>query len=528
MSVTGRSQRWLLCVCSIWAACLIPGPAQGRSPTSEELRRQAEQAEERGDWRLACRYYEQLPARERNQADTHKRYRACCRHAERIRRHRDPGYALHVQQLSLTHALALYEEILHKLHLGYVDLDRADVTRLFRLGLEELGHALNDPEFSRQHVTAGPDAIREFQTMLTMDWAERKFRKPSEAAADAGHLAQSAEEMLGTPSVVIVLELVCGACALDPYTAYLTPGQFSESNTLLKGARSTIGIAVVAGDQKLVISQVLSGSSAMMAGLKTGDFVLVLAGQPAQGLSLEKANELLAGDPGTSVELTVQSRDTLEARLLILPRQPVHVPSITATRLVGDTASIGYIQLTAFHELTPRELDEALRELQMSGARALILDLRGNPGGDFAAALQVVNRFLAGGVIVLTKSPTRALNRKHEAQNPQPLEMPLVLLVDGGTASVAEMVAGALKEHDRATLVGQPTFGKGLLQKVRPLTNTSSGIQMTVARFLSPLGRSYDGVGVEPQIRVKRTPPETAMDMAEDLQLKSAIEAARK
>src|SRR5262249_3937533 len=179
------------------------------------------------------------------------------------------------------------------------------------------------------------------------------------AAQEAGLLAQSAEELLGVLPAVVVLEFTCGACAaLDEYTLYLTPARFSELTSLLKGEVVSIGIKVVAGNQKVMISQVLPGRPAQRAGLKRGDFVLRLAGMPAADLTVESAAELLAGAAGTMVELEVLARDETEPRLFMLPRQPLRVSSVSAPRFVGPAGSgIGYVQLTTFHEYTPQELD---------------------------------------------------------------------------------------------------------------------------------------------------------------------------
>lgn len=517
----GRTLLFVGCV------CLWPAAAVGRSPTPEELRLQAEQAEARGDWAQAVALYEQLPARVRSQPEIRRRHLIAARHAQRTQRHRDPSYQHQASQLTLSHALAIYEEVLHKLQGAFVERVRAEIGRLYRHGLDELALALADPEFSRTYLTAGTEALREFQAHIVDFWAERKVRRAREAAIETGLLAQAAEEALGALPALVVLEMACGACtALDEHTQYLSPGRFAEMTASLKGEAIGIGIELVAGHQKLMIAQVLPGSPAEMAGLKAGDYVLRLDGRAAADLTTEVAATLLAGEAGTTITLEVMGRDETEARVLALPRQSVRVPSVTVPRFVG-TAGVAYIQIMAFNEATPRELDEALRELRMAGMKALVLDLRGNPGGLFPSALDIVNRFLPRGVVVATQGQGRELNRKHEAQGSDPLSVPLVVLVNGATASVAELVAGALKENGRATVVGQPTFGKGVLQKVRPLASASAGIQMTVARFYSPAGRPYDGTGVEPHVVISRTPPETAADMAEDAQLGAAVDAAR-
>jgi carboxyl-terminal processing protease len=164
---------------------------------------------------------------------------------------------------------------------------------------------------------------------------------------------------------------------------------------------------------------------------------------------------------------------------------------------------VGYIRVFCFTESTVRELQEAILRLQAAGMKALVLDLRGNPGGLFRPSVQVAQMFLPDGLIVHTQSRLPDFNQAHRAHNPDALTFPLVLLIDGDTASSAEVLAGALKENKRAQLVGQPTFGKGSIQWVVPVPTVSAGVRITVAKFLSPSGHSYNGRGVTPDIVVE-------------------------
>lgn len=525
----GKQRSWQL----TWTVGILwvvgaPYGVLAKAPTAEELCRQAEQAELRGEWVQACTLYEQLPARMRHAPELRKRYLACARQAQRVRRHRDASYHQQVAQLTLTNALLLYEDVLLKLQNGYVDRARAEIDKLFRHGLEELSAALDSPDFNRTYVNASAEATREYQAQLAQHPAAP--RRPREAVQEAQVLAQGAEEFLGIAPVAVVLELTCGACAaLDEYTSYLTPSHYSGLTSALKGEVVSVGVELVPAHQKQMIAQVLSGSPAQMAGLKVGDYVVRLAGQATHALTQEEVKELLAGALGTTLDLEVESRDGMEIRMYVLPRQLVRLPSVSAPRFLGsDGSGIGYVQVHVFHEQTLRELDEALRELHANGLRHLILDLRGNPGGAAAAAVDVARRFLPEGVIATTKGQAREANRKYEATYRQALTVPLVVLVDGGTASVAELVAGALKEHHRAALVGNTTFGKGILQSVRPLPSASAGLQLTVARFFTPGGRGYDGKGIVPDIQVDRTPPDSMMDLSLDLQLAAAVDAVQR
>jgi carboxyl-terminal processing protease len=534
-----KRSRWRwpsIVVAVLWTACLLPRPAAGLGLAPEEIRRQAEQAERSADWARACELYEQLPSKERNLPEIKKRYQACVRYAQQVRRHQDPTYQDQVRLLTLFQALEVYEEVLNKLQDFYVERPKVDLTLLFRQGLEELRRALGDPAFRRAHLPAAkPAVVADFQARLQQllrraaDGGDLKVRRAKEAQNQAQALAQAAHETLGLKPAVVVLELVCGACnALDEYSVYLTPGQYSDIHAALKGEIVGIGIDLVAGDQQLVITQVFPGGSAEMVGLKPGDYITRIAGQPTHDMPADAALAQLRGDAGSTVELEVVQRGDVEPRVYRLPRRPVRLPSVSEPRFVGEQeAGIAYLQVVGFHATTVQELDQALLELQTRGMKALILDLRGNPGGLFPVAVEVVKRFVAEGVIVTTQGYYRDFNKIYASHSMQAVLVPLVVLVDGDTASVAEIVAGALKEHQRGYLIGQPTFGKGMMQKVRRLTTTAAGIQISVARFYSPRGQTFDAVGVVPDLLVERTPPETAMDMAEDLQLESALRVAR-
>src|SRR5262249_43826193 len=328
---------------------------------------------------------------------------------------------------------------------------------------------------------------------------------------------------------VVILEFACGACCnLDEYTALLTPAEFAEVCASLKGEVVGVGLEVGTVGQVLRVTQVLAGGPAELAGVRTGDHVLRVAGRNLALLSPDTIAERLKGDLGSSVELEVLPYGETAPRTIRLTRQAVHVPSVSEPRFVGDRmAGIAYVQIVAFQESTPRELDEALMKLQMAGVRALLLDLRGNPGGAADAAVQVVARFLPEGLVATSRGQLREFNRTYEAHNTGALGLPLVVLIDGETASAAELVAGALKDHQRATLVGQPSYGKGTLQRDGPLRALSAGMRVTVARFFSPRGQPYNGIGVTPHFAVERAPADWSMDVEQDPQVRAAIEAAR-
>jgi carboxyl-terminal processing protease len=205
----------------------------------------------------------------------------------------------------------------------------------------------------------------------------------------------------------------------------------------------------------------------------------------------------LQGEAGSTVELEVSSKPGGMKRKVKIERQYVAVPSVDSYPVLRD--GVGYIRIVSFQKTTPQDLRSALLQLrsQPEGLKALVLDLRGNLGGSFEAALQVAEQFLSDGVIAYTQLRTQ--EKAQRASNPDALKVPLVVLVDGETASAAEVVAGALKDNNRAELVGQTTYGKGSIQCLVKLDSLKAGMQVTVARFSSPDRVPYDGHGVTPQ-----------------------------
>jgi hypothetical protein len=213
----------------------------------------------------------------------------------------------------------------------------------------------------------------------------------------------------------------------------------------------------------------------------------------------------------------------LTPRQLTLSRQAPAGASVLEVQLLDSQRSIGYLLLASFGKTSPQELDQAILQLKAEGIKALIIDLRGNPGGSFEAAIQVVERFLSGGVIVSTQSHVVEYRRTYRANNRNAWTMPLVVLIDSATASAAEIAAGAWKDHQRATLVGETTSGKASIQGIVELDSASSGIRLTLARFSTPHGQCSDGNGITPHILIEQ-PPESLYDT----QLEEALqEAAR-
>jgi carboxyl-terminal processing protease len=324
-------------------------------------------------------------------------------------------------------------------------------------------------------------------------------RKIGDAREQVRAAALAGLDGLGLNPAIAVMEFAYGACnGLDEYTLLLTPAQFSYLQASLRGEFVGVGIKVALVEQKLVITSVVPNSPAGEKGLRPNDRLTRVDGQPTDNWSEETASARLMGKAGTPIDLELLSGDEAMPRSVRLVRQPVNVPSVEWEPMPRE--GIGYIRILTFQDTTVQELKDALLQLQAAQMKVLILDLRGNPGGTFRSAVQVAEMFLSEGVIVFTDSPIKKFRSTYRAHNPSALTLPLVVLIDGETASAAEVVAGALKENQRATLVGAATFGKGTIQCPVALDSIPAGIWLTVAKFCSPNNQPYSGRGVTPHI----------------------------
>jgi carboxyl-terminal processing protease len=496
-------------------------PLQAAQAAVGRLHSQAEQFEQAHQWDKACEVYEQLLASERNLPEVRARYLLCLRHARQSGRHRDDSYRTQVLNLSLSRALDLYVQVLAQLRDNHIDRDKLDFTRLFREGLSELRLALDDDTFRAAHLPGvSPAEVQAFKETLREQWGDRTVRLAKEARALVREVAWAAHQALHIKPSVVVLEFACGACdVLDEYTALLTPSQLTEFYASVDGSFVGTGIDVAQDGMKLVIADIVPGSPAALAdiGLRTGDQILAIDRRPARTLTVEAANELLRGEAGTTCELEILHPGAMTPRTVRLLRAAVNVPSVVAAML-DRAMGIGYVRITVFQKTTLQELDDAVARLRMDGLKVLILDLRGNSGGLFDVAVQVAERFLTEGIIVSTQSQVPAFNKIHAAHNVNALTLPLVVLVDGETASAAEIVAGALKDNQRCKVVGQTTYGKGTSQRVFKLEAAPAGVRITLAKFFSPNGQAYNGRGVTPDVVAERTAMDrTALQVARSL-----------
>ncbi|NNK37730.1 MAG: S41 family peptidase [Xanthomonadales bacterium] len=285
---------------------------------------------------------------------------------------------------------------------------------------------------------------------------------------------------------------------LDPHSDYLPATEYEDLEDNSRGRYSGIGIDVQPEEGRIVVNAVINGSPADQAGINPGDLILAIDGQPIRGRRIPEAIDQLTGDPGTRLELTVQTPGD-EPRQIRLERKYLQIPALSFELLDKD---YGYFRITYFHHETAEQLEKALESVTAEGTvlRGLVIDLRNNPGGVLQPAVTLADGFLDEGMIVSTRGQNESMQLQFEARPGQWLpDTPLILLVDRGSASASEVLAGALQDHGRALIVGERTFGKGTVQTVLPLRN-GSGIKLTTALYYTPSGRSIQAEGIQPDI----------------------------
>lgn len=286
---------------------------------------------------------------------------------------------------------------------------------------------------------------------------------------------------------------------LDPHSSYLAPDDFDDLQVSTQGEFGGLGIEITMDKDAVVIVTPYDDTPASQAGLKAGDTILAIDEESVKGWSLDEVAKRLRGEQGSNVKLSILPLDAKSPRTLTLTRDIIKVQSVRHKEL---RPGIGYLRISQFQAKTARDTKAALEALQQKAPlKGLILDLRNNPGGVLSGAVQVADLFLESGLIVYTQGRHEERLNYNASSGGIFLDTPMVVLVNGGSASASEIVAGALQDHGRAVLVGQRTFGKGSVQSVLPLTGDSA-LKLTTARYYTPKGRSIQADGIHPDIIV--------------------------
>ena len=309
--------------------------------------------------------------------------------------------------------------------------------------------------------------------------------------------------------------------SLDPYSAYMSPEIFNEMQTETSGEFGGLGIEVSMESGVVKVISPIDDTPASEAGIKAGDYIVKIENTQVQGKTLSEAVELMRGPVGSSIELTIRRRGEKKALTFNITREIIEIQSVKTDLLESN---IGYIRLTSFNENSGEQIEKKIKELERNqNVKAYILDLRNNPGGLLSQAIRISDFFLDNGEIVSTKSRHSSENRKWFAKKGDLTNgKTLMVLINYGSASASEIVAGALKDHKRAIILGENSFGKGSVQSIIPLKNKGA-IRLTVAKYYLPSGKSISEVGVSPDIKIDEEGEKFKIKSETDNQLNYAI-----
>lgn len=483
-------------------------------------------------WSEALSHYEKAIRNFPNETGLRHHYEKARLHHDISRRYNDDSFCNAVRECTLQRALDTYIEVTLKIHSHYVETPHWK--ELIECGLNGLDIALQSPAFLEKNglSNVSQSKIAKVRHDLRRALGRQIVNTHTEAREAVAYAAQTVSTRLGVRPAAVAFEFCCAAVnTLDPYSAFLTPNQLSEVYSQIEGNFVGLGIELKTIGQRLTIIRVIPGSPALEAGIRDGDTILAVDGKSVESMSPDKAANLLQGSEGSEVRLSL-IRPNRETYYTTATRRRVEVPSIEDVKIVDPKLGIGYLRLTCFQKSTARDLDAALWSLHSKGMRhGLIIDLRGNPGGLLVTAVEVVDKFVERGKIVSTRGRNVREAFTYSAHTNGTWRVPLVILIDGDSASAAEIFAGAIRDHARGTIVGTKSYGKGSVQGIFPLHSSGAGMRLTTAKFYSPKNIPFSLRGVSPDIRGQKSARPingNIAQKAEDTTLNTALDYMRR
>ena len=310
--------------------------------------------------------------------------------------------------------------------------------------------------------------------------------------------------------------------SLDPYSAYMSPEMFDDMQTETSGQFGGLGIEVGMEHGVVKVISPIDDTPASRAGVKAGDYIVKINDIQVQGKSLTEAVELMRGKVGSEIKITVRRRGVKKAIIFNITREIIKIESVKGSKYIDE--GIGYLRLTSFNENSGDQIKKKIKDFnKKSDLKGYLLDLRNNPGGLLSQAIKITDFFLEDGEIVSTKGRKKSENRKWFAKKGDLTNgKTLIVLINYGSASASEIVAGALKDHKRAILVGENSYGKGAVQSIIPLRNKGA-IRLTISKYYLPSGESISEVGVIPDIEVEESSDAFVINTETDNQLNFAV-----
>jgi carboxyl-terminal processing protease len=311
--------------------------------------------------------------------------------------------------------------------------------------------------------------------------------------------------------------------SLDPYSSYMSPELFKEMQTDTRGEFGGLGIEIGMESGLVKVITPIDDTPAAKAGIKAGDYIVKIGDDQVQGKSLMEAVKLMRGPVGTSIELTVRRRNIKKPLKFKITRKIIEIKSVNS-EILGKSKNLGYIRLKSFNENSDKQFLDIVKKFEKdSKIKGYILDLRNNPGGLLTQAINITDFFLDDGEIVSTKGRKASETRKFFAKKGDEIKgKPIIVLINNGSASASEILAGALKDHKRAIILGENSYGKGSVQSIIPLRN-GGGMRLTISKYYLPSGNSISEVGVVPDIVVEETGDDFKINSKNDNQLNYAL-----
>ena len=312
--------------------------------------------------------------------------------------------------------------------------------------------------------------------------------------------------------------------SLDPYSGYMSPELFKSMQTDTRGEFGGLGIEIGMESGLVKVISPIDGTPAAKAGIKAGDYIIRIGEEQVQGKTLMEAVKLMRGEVGSKIKLTIRRKNIKKPIEFFIERKIIEVKSVEAS-ILGRKKNVGYLRLKSFNENSDKQLFDKIKIFESKNKLiGYVLDLKNNPGGLLTQAISITDFFLENGEIVSTKGRKVSETRKFFARSGDGIKgKPIIVLINNGSASAAEILAGALKDHKRAIILGENSYGKGSVQSIIPLRN-GGGMRLTISKYYLPSGKSISEVGVSPDILVKENENEFEFNSSNDNQLNYALQ----
>jgi len=465
-------------------------------------------------WAEALSYYEEALRQHPQQVKLQERVANTRAHYEVCRRYNDPSYNTALATLSERDAAAIYDEVLLKVQSHYVH--EPQWQKIIISGQTCMQVAVTEPLFVSKNLAGTPvDQLAALQRDVEKLVVSRPVSDRRQASQLVQAVAATLRDRYGLPAQAVILEFVSGAAAsLDEYSSFLTGGQMDELFSQIEGNFVGLGVELKTEPTGLSIVNVIPGGPAHTGGIRPGDFIVAVDGKttPADATA-DGLADMLRGLEGSKVTVAIRNGQGA-LQNLSLTRRRVDIPSVERVSIIDAANGVAYFKLTSFQKTTSRDVDAALWKLHAQGMRQLIIDLRGNPGGLLKAAVDVADMFVNDGLLVATRGRSPREDFDHRGQTAGTWRMPLVVLIDHDSASASEILAGAIRDHRRGTVVGEKSYGKGSVQGIFPLATTNVGIRLTTAKWYTPSGQAISGAGIQPDVAVRVASPAKDKDTA--------------